>query len=75
MTRAEFLTTMDELLELPPGTLRGPEQLEDIEQWDSMAVIGLISLVNSKTGMKVAPRDIASCSTVDDLAQLAKVEA
>lgn len=32
MTREEFLSELDELVELEPGTLRGPEKLEELDQ-------------------------------------------
>lgn len=65
---------MDELLELDPGTLTGLEKLEELEQWNSMAMIGFIALVDTNNGLKLSPRQIAACSTVADLLQLAKVE-
>ena len=65
---------MDNLLELPAGTLQGPESLDDLENWNSLAMVEYIALVDSNTGAKVSPRQIRDCETVDQLAQLAKVE-
>lgn len=75
MTRAEFLESLDELFELPAGTLRGSENLEDIEQWNSMAMIEFIALVDSNGGGKLSPRQIAGSTTVSDLLRLAQVDA
>jgi acyl carrier protein len=75
MTREEFLSSLDELVELPPGTLKGPEKLADLEQWSSVAVIDFIALVDTNNGLKLSPREIANCSTVSDLLTLAKVDA
>jgi acyl carrier protein len=75
MTRAEFLESMDETLELPPGTLKGPEQLKDLEMWDSMAMMGYIALADTNGNVKISPRQIVGCSTVDDLLKLARVDA
>ena len=72
MTRQEFLSALDTLLELPAGTLSGPENLEDLENWNSLAMVEYIALADS-TGAKVSPRQIRDCETVDDLAKLAKV--
>ncbi|MBV9267420.1 MAG: hypothetical protein JO061_14710 [Acidobacteriaceae bacterium] len=63
---------MDTLLELPAGTLSGPENLEDLENWNSLAMVEYIALADSN-GAKVSPRQIRDCETVDDLAKLAKV--
>lgn len=73
MTRAEFLTTIDELLELPPGTLRGEEKLEDLEQWNSLAVVGFIGIADEHCGQTLSPRLLAGCRTVNDLLGLAGI--
>jgi acyl carrier protein len=73
MTQQEFLSAMDNLLELPAGTLTGPENLEDLENWNSLAMVEYIAMADSN-GAKVSPRQIRECETVDDLARLAKVE-
>ena len=73
MTRKEFLSALDNLLELPPGTLTGSEPLDDLENWTSLAMVEYIALADSN-GAKLSPRQIRDCETVDDLARLAKVE-
>jgi len=70
MSRAEFLAKIDELLELPSGTLRGPEKLEDLENWNSLAVVGFIGLADEHFGVTLAPRLLTGCSTVSDLLKL-----
>jgi acyl carrier protein len=74
MTRQEFLSAMDNLLELSDGTLQGPEHLDDLENWNSLAMVDFIALVDSDAGRSVSPRQIRDCETIDDLAQLAHVE-
>ena len=73
MTREEFLKSMDEILELAPGTLQGAEKLEDFPLWDSTAMITFMGLADSNNGTKLAPRAIGSCETVNDLLRLANV--
>jgi acyl carrier protein len=73
MTRQEFLSAMDNLLELPAGTLTGDENLDDVEGWNSLAMVEYIALADSN-GAKVAPRQIRECETIGDLARLAKAE-
>jgi acyl carrier protein len=67
VTKEEFLLALDEMLELPPGTLKGPEKIEDIETWDSLAVINLMALVDEHYSVKLAPRQIGAAETVDQL--------
>ena len=73
MEKQEFLTSMDELVELPAGTLNGTEEIADLEGWNSMAMIGFIALA-AGNGANVAPRQIAGSRTVADLMTLAKVD-
>ncbi|MFB3778606.1 MAG: acyl carrier protein [Bryobacteraceae bacterium] len=71
MTRKEFLESVDELMELPAGTLKGDEKLEDLENWNSLAMVGFIGLVDERCDVRLSPRQFLNCSTVNDLLQLA----
>ena len=73
MTRHDFLSAMDNVLELPAGTLTGSENLEDLENWNSLAMVEYIALADSN-GAKLSPRQIRDCETIDQLARLAKIE-
>ena len=74
MTREEFLAELDGLVDLEPGTLQGPEKLEDLDQWTSMAIVGFIALADTYNGTTLGPTQIGKCLTVNDLLALAKVE-
>jgi len=74
MTRDKFLLEMDEILGLPAGTLRGHEKLEELETWDSTALINLILLAETNNNVRISPDQVVSCSTVADLMRLAQVE-
>lgn len=74
MTRNEFLLEMDNILDLPAGTLRGHEKLEELGNWDSTALITMIVAAESNNGVRISPTQIANCSTVGDLLRIAQVE-
>ena len=74
MTRSEFLLEMDEILGLPSGTLHGNEKLEELETWDSMSLITLISVAETNNAVRISPTQIVNCSTVADLLRLAGAE-
>jgi acyl carrier protein len=74
MNRNEFLLQMDEILDLPAGTLRGDEKLEELTNWDSTSLITFIAMAESSNGVSISPGEIVTCSTVADLLQLAQVE-
>jgi acyl carrier protein len=70
MTRDELLRAMEDLMELQTGALNGPERLDGMEQWNSLAMIGFIALVDEHFGETLSPRKFVNCSTVDDLLKL-----
>jgi acyl carrier protein len=69
--RAEaFLREIETALELPDGSLKGDEQLADIPEWDSLAVISFIALVDEKLGLAVDGEALANAQSVGDLLAL-----
>ena len=70
MERDEFLSMLDEALELEPGSVQWPDTLDSLDGWNSLAVIGLMALVDERLGISLQPRQIAQCETVADLAGL-----
>lgn len=74
MTRAEFLSEMDDLLGLRPGTLRGDEKLEELQNWDSTSLIGLLALAESVNDVHISPEQVVGSTTVADLLRLAQID-
>ena len=68
--------TKYELLEEIKETLQRDEEisfamvLEDIEEWDSLANISMISLYDQLFGVIVTSETIEECKTIGDLVQL-----
>jgi acyl carrier protein len=73
-SREAFLMEMDEILGLRAGTLRGDEKLEELENWDSTALISLIVLAETSNDIQITPDQVVGCSTVADLLRLAQVD-
>lgn len=73
MDRKDFLLALDEVLELPPGTLTGDETLDSLDSWDSLAVISFIALVDETLEIVVEGEKLAQAKTVNDLLALAGV--
>lgn len=65
---------MDDILGLSAGTLRGDENLEELENWDSTALISLIVLAETSNNVHISPEQVVGCSTVADLLRLAQVD-
>jgi acyl carrier protein len=75
MDQQTFLAQMDEILELPKGTLQGGETLADLENWDSLAMMNFIALASDQYGLTLSPRVISGCKNVSDLMNLAQHQA
>jgi len=65
---------MDEILGLRAGTLRGDERLEDLKNWDSTALIGMVVLAEAANSAEITPDQVIGCATVADILRLAGVE-
>ncbi|MCM2356548.1 MAG: acyl carrier protein [Geobacteraceae bacterium] len=70
MTRKEFIAEIENLVEVEAGTLTGESELGDIKQWDSLAVVAFIALVDENFGFTPSPKDIADSKTVEDLVRI-----
>jgi len=67
MRKPEFLKLLDNLMDLPAGSLRGEDSLEELEGWDSMAAMDFLALVDESFGCTLSPQRLAECRIVDDL--------
>jgi acyl carrier protein len=65
----EFLDGLAEVLEQDPASLTGEALLADLN-WDSLAFVSFIAMVDTRFGVTVPPRDLVQCRTVADLAAL-----
>ena len=59
------------MLEVSPGTIVSGQVLAEMPKWDSLALMGLIALLDQHFGLSVPASKINECRTVDDLAALA----
>lgn len=66
MTEKEKLSKLEEMMELEEGTLTPATNLSDIEEWDSIAVISFISLIDDEFDKIIKGSDIKKFQTVAD---------
>jgi len=70
MTKREFLSEFEEILEAAPGSLKGNEPLNGLEGWDSLAVVSLIAMVDEQFGVTLSPKVIAKAGSISDIVGL-----
>jgi len=69
MTRVELLEEINEALQRDED-ISYEMKLEDIEEWDSLANISMISLYDQLFGIIVTADKLKECQTVNDLIEL-----
>lgn len=61
------LALLEEMMELEEGTLTPDTKLGDIEEYDSMAKLSLIVLMNDEFGKRINVSQIKGFQTVKDI--------
>lgn len=75
MNKQQFLEMLTEILEADAGTIKGDEDLENLENWDSLAVITFIAAVDEKMNFVVSGEQLSKAKTVADLMALVGIAA
>ncbi len=65
-----FYRKMEGLLNMAHGSVQGNQELSTFKNWDSLTILEFIVLADNDYKSDVQPGDIATCKTVDDLAEL-----
>ena len=66
MTRAGFLTTLEEILGAAPGQLRLEDTRETIAGWSSLTDVTILTVIFSELGIE-AEEDLLDYKSVGDL--------
>lgn len=67
MTEREKLALLEDMLELEEGDLTMDKVLDDIDEYDSMAKLSLIVLMEDEFGVKLTGDMIKGFETVGDI--------
>ncbi len=70
MTEREKLALLEDMLELDEGDLTLDRELDDIDEYDSMAKLSLIVLMEDEFGVKLTGDVIRGFETVGDIVAL-----
>ncbi len=70
MTIEEKLAMLEEIMDVDEGSLKESDDLSDIEEWDSLSVLTLISEMKKKYGISLTSQDIKGFKTVGDICQV-----
>ena len=67
MTVQEKLEVLEDILELDEGTLKVEDSLEDIDEWDSMSKLYLVTYVKKEMQKRLTVDEIKNFETVHDI--------
>lgn len=67
MTVQEKLEVLEDILELDEGTLKVEDSLEDIDEWDSMSKLYLVTYVKKEMQKRLTIDEIKNFETVQDI--------
>lgn len=67
MTLQEKLQILEEMMELDEDTLKPEMELNDIEEWDSMSKLYLVSYVKKNLQKRLSVEEIKNFTTVQDI--------
>ena len=63
----ELFEQLEDILELAPGTVTLSDTFRDYENWDSMANLSVIAMLDDSFGVHIASQDFKNLITVGDL--------
>lgn len=70
MNKLEKLSLLEDILGVEEGTLNENLALDQITEWDSMAVISLIAIMDEKFGKTIPSAQIRKFKSVKDILDL-----
>lgn len=70
MTEQEKIALLEETLELDEGTLSADTVLTDVDEYDSMAKLSLIVMMDDEFGVKLTGDVIKGFETVGDILKM-----
>ena len=73
MSQQEKLAALEEMMELDEETLAPEMELDDIEEWDSMAALSFVVLLKDEFDRDVAGPQIRAIKTVQDMLNMMEV--
>ena len=67
MITEKKLAMLEEMMELEKGTLQENTILADVEEWNSLAKLSLIALLDDEFGKKITTEQIKKFTCVKDI--------
>ena len=73
MTKEELISKLEDILMLELGSLDLNKNLDEYEDWDSLAHLSLLALFDRNLGKNLSIEDISSFKTANDILKIANL--
>lgn len=67
MKKKDFLALLEEIIEADKDTMTGNEFINDVDGWDSLAVVSFIAMVDENFGVTLPAKKISDANSFQDL--------
>jgi len=71
--REKIIALMEEIFQVPAGTVTEATKAEDLEEWDSLAHVMLIDALDSELGISIPLDEAVEISSVAEIFEKAGV--
>lgn len=69
----DFIKNFEESIEgLDPGSVKPDTVFRDLPQWDSLAVLTTLAMIDAEYEVSVSANELAECATIFDLFEIVK---
>ena len=65
-----FVNNVVDTLELEDVELKEDTQLEELDNWGSLAIVNLMMMADEQYSKTISPKEIRQCTTLGDLFEL-----
>ncbi|MFB9274554.1 acyl carrier protein [Cohnella cellulosilytica] len=73
MTISEFISKFEEdVVFVQQGSLTLDTRLNELDEWDSMATVAVLALVDENLNLRLNTEQLSTCNTVGDLVALVR---
>ena len=54
-------------IEVEPGAINAATEFKELDMWDSLAMLVVIAMVDSRCNVSISGQDLADCTSIADL--------
>jgi acyl carrier protein len=72
LNKQQFLQEFAEILGVSPSEISSESELSSLENWDSVAYLSTMILLDEKLGIAISPDQLTTAKTIQDIMNVAE---